>query len=70
MHAVMAGTDTQLWHNCQAKPQVPDLWAGRKMLSNPVTEATGLLALAAGADGRMDALMGDKTLNIGSPVRP
>jgi hypothetical protein len=68
MHAVMAGTDNQLWHNYQTTPNTGDPWKGWQELSRPGDEATGILALAVDAYQRMHALMGDKTINIGPPV--
>ncbi len=56
MHAVMAGTDDQVWHNEQTAVGVSAAWTGWHVLSEVGNKAT-FLALAAHPDGRMHAVM-------------
>ena len=56
MHAVMAGTNNQIWHNEQTAAGVSASWTGWHWLSEEGDKAVQL-ALAAHPDGRMHAVM-------------
>jgi hypothetical protein len=56
MHAVMAGLDSQIWHNEQTAAALAAPWTDWHVLSNPGNMALQL-ALAAHPDGRMHAVM-------------